>query len=171
MAASDSLRFPAFNFIKKKTWAKMFICEICKFFKSISWQNTSGWLLLVFISEFWEIFQITSFMEHLWETAYLIYTLLNFNHHIQEKSISQVVFKHFIQEEEVAIRRRSCTLCKYLPWKLSVKKLISWSGSRLLCYIILKRMLSDVLILVTWPKWVHICKRLQKTCSAGEHFI
>ena len=96
---------------------------------------------LVFICEFWEIFQITSFMEHLWETAYLIYTLLNFNHHIQEKSISQVVFKHFIQEEEVAIRRRSCTSCKYLPWKFSVKKLIIVNrktvGLEVDCYVLL----------------------------------
>ena len=104
-------------------------------------KKTSGWLLLMFICEFWEIFQITSFIEHLWETAYLIYKLLNFNHHIQEKSISQVVFKHFIQEEEVAIRRRSCTLCKYLPWKLSVKKLIivyrKTVGLEVDCYVLL----------------------------------
>ena len=33
-------------------------------------------------------------------------------------------------------------------------------GSRLLCSIILKRMLSDVLIVVMWPKWVH--KHLQE---------
>ena len=49
----------------------MFICIFCKIFKIIFWQNTSGWLLLVFIYEFWEIVQITFFIEHLWETAYL----------------------------------------------------------------------------------------------------
>ena len=76
VAASDSFRFPACNFIKKETQGKIFICEFCKSFRNISWQNTSGWLLLVFISEFWEVFQITSFIEHLWETAY-------FNHHVQ----------------------------------------------------------------------------------------
>ena len=61
----------------------MFICEFCKIFQNIFWQNTSGWLLLVFICGFWEVFQITSFIEHLWETAYFIYKLPNFNHQIQ----------------------------------------------------------------------------------------
>ena len=35
VAASDSFRFPACNFIKKETPAKMFICEFCKIFKNI----------------------------------------------------------------------------------------------------------------------------------------
>ena len=35
VAASDSFRFPACNFIKKKTPAKMFICEFCKIFKNV----------------------------------------------------------------------------------------------------------------------------------------
>ena len=59
----------------KGDWAKMFICEICKFFENIFWQNTTY--------EFWEVFQITSFIKHLSETAYFIYKLPNFNHHIQ----------------------------------------------------------------------------------------
>ena len=42
-----------------------------------------------------------------------------------------------------------------------------WSGSRLLCSIILKSMLSDVLM---WSKWVRKhCKRSQKTYSAGKN--
>ena len=43
----------------------MFFCEFCKIFKNIFWQNTSGWLLLKFICEFWEVFQNSSFTEHL----------------------------------------------------------------------------------------------------------
>ena len=31
----------------------MFFCEFCKIFKNIFWRDTSGWLLLVFICEFW----------------------------------------------------------------------------------------------------------------------
>ena len=54
------------------------------------------------VTEFWGIVQITSFIEYLWETSYFKYKLLDFNHQIQEKSISQVLFKHFIQEQEVA---------------------------------------------------------------------
>ena len=34
------------------------------------WQNTSGSLLLIFICEFWQVFQNTSFTEHLRETAF-----------------------------------------------------------------------------------------------------
>ena len=51
--ASDSFRFPARIFTKNETPGKMFFCEFCKSFKNIFWHNTSGWLLLVFISEFW----------------------------------------------------------------------------------------------------------------------
>ena len=57
---SDSFRFPACNFIKTETPAMMFSCEFCKLFKNILWQKVFGWLLLVFISEFWG-----SFSEHL----------------------------------------------------------------------------------------------------------
>ena len=60
----------------------MFICEFCKIFKNTFWQNTSEWLLLVFICEFWEVFQLTSFIEHLWETAYFMHKLQNFDHQI-----------------------------------------------------------------------------------------
>ena len=52
-----------------------------------------------------EVFQNTSFLEYLCETAYLIYKLQNFNHHIQYKTISQVLFKYFMKEQEVTIRR------------------------------------------------------------------
>ena len=50
LAASDSFRYPACNFIKKESPAKMFFCEFCKVFK-----------------------------EHLWETAYFMYKLQDFN--------------------------------------------------------------------------------------------
>ena len=65
----------------KETLAKMFICEFCKIFKNIFRQNTSWWLLC----EFWEVFQITSFKGHLWETAYFMHTLQDFNHKIQQE--------------------------------------------------------------------------------------
>ena len=63
----------------------MFFCEFCKIFKNIFRPNISGWLLLKFISEFWKVFQNTPFIEHLWETAYLMYKLQNFNQQIQWK--------------------------------------------------------------------------------------
>ena len=74
-AASDSYRFPACNFIKKETPAKTFFCEFCKIYRNVFWLNTSGWLLLVFICESWEVFKITFFTDRLWETAYFMYKL------------------------------------------------------------------------------------------------
>ena len=72
VVAPDSFRFPAWNFVEKEIPAKMFFYEFCKIFKNAFWQNTSRWLLLNFICEFWEVFQSTSFIEHLWEAAYFI---------------------------------------------------------------------------------------------------
>ena len=92
----------AFLAFQPATLLKKF--EFCKIFKSIFWQDTSGWLLLVFICEFSDVVQITSFIEYLWET-YFKYKLLDFNHQIQEQGISQVLFKHVIQEQKGAIQR------------------------------------------------------------------
>ena len=62
MAVSDSYRFWACNFMKQKTATKMFSCQFYKILKKIFSQNTCGWLLLVFICEFWEVFQNISFI-------------------------------------------------------------------------------------------------------------
>ena len=35
-----------------------------------------------------------------------MYKLQNFNHQVQYETVSQVIFKHLIQERQVAIRRR-----------------------------------------------------------------
>ena len=102
VAASDSLRGPTSNFVTK---------EIPSNFLRTSFDRTSleDWLLLKFICEFWEVFQNTSITEHLWETAYFMYKLQNFNQKIQWKTISQVFFMYFRQKREVAILRRSFT--------------------------------------------------------------
>ena len=50
----------------------MFFYEFYEIFKNIFWQNTFGWLLFVFICEFWEAFKNTSFIEHLSEAAYFM---------------------------------------------------------------------------------------------------
>ena len=87
----------------KKIPAKMFFCKF--------WEVLRSWLLLKFIYESWEVFQNISFIEHLWQTAYFKYKykLQYFNQQILWKFISRVLFKHFIQEREVAVRRRSLT--------------------------------------------------------------
>ena len=69
MAASDSFRFAAGNLKRdsgKETPAKTFICEFGEIFKNIFWQDISGWLLLVIICQFWEVFQITIFTAFLY---------------------------------------------------------------------------------------------------------
>ena len=101
VAASGSFRFPACNLMKKETPAKTFFFEFCKIVKNIFWQNTSGRLLFVFICESWEVFQITSFIEHLWKTAYFQMQVAEFQLPDTIKSISQVLFKHFIQKRDV----------------------------------------------------------------------
>ena len=55
MVASEKFRFPVWNFEKRETPAKMFFLWILKIFKdTFFWQNTSGWLLLLYICELWE---------------------------------------------------------------------------------------------------------------------
>ena len=89
----------------KETLAKMFICEFCKIFKNIFRQNTSGWL---------HLWILRSFPDHFFYRAPLGNCLFHaqvagFQPQDTIQSISQVLFKHFIQEQEVAIRRRSFT--------------------------------------------------------------
>ena len=85
----------------------MFSCEFLKCFKDIFWQNTSGWLLLVFICEFSEVFRNIFYIEHLWETAYSIVQVAEFQSPNTIKTISQVLSKHFKQEREVPIWKSS----------------------------------------------------------------
>ena len=100
MASSDSFRFQPTTLI----------------FKSDSGKDAYLWILQNFqeyilkddcVCEFWEVSQIP-FKGHLWETTYFMYKLQDFNRKIN-KNISQVLFKHFIQEQEVTIRKRSFT--------------------------------------------------------------
>ena len=120
VAAADSFRFPASSFIKKETWAKMFIFEFCEIFKNVFCQNTSGWLLLLFICEFWEIFQIISFNRAL---------LGNYLFHLQVAKFQppHTVNKYFTCAFQAFYTRRSSYLktsmyLKYL--KIILKKLI-----------------------------------------------
>ena len=93
-AASAGLRFPACNFVKKETPAKMFFCEFYKIFKNIFWQNTSGWLLLVFIWEFWEVFQNTSFIEHLISSTSCRISTTLYNKKLFHKFFSSILCKN-----------------------------------------------------------------------------
>ena len=71
------------------------------------WQNTSGWLLLVFICEFW-VFQNTSFIQHLRKTA-ISCTSWRISTTRYSKNYLTGPFKCFISKREVAIWRRLFT--------------------------------------------------------------
>ena len=83
----------------------MFICEFRKIFKNIFWQNTSGWLRLWILRSFPDL----SFYRTPLENCLFHAQVAGFQPQDTIQSISQVLFKHFIQEKEVAIRRRSFT--------------------------------------------------------------
>ena len=96
-AASNSFRFPACNISKKDIPAKMFFCEFSKIFKNIFWQNTSGWLLLVFICEILSSFFRIPFHRPPVGNCLFHVQVGEFQPPDTVKTISQVVFKHFIQ--------------------------------------------------------------------------
>ena len=108
VAASDSFRFPACSFIIKGTPAKTIFCEICKIFKNIFLQNTSGWLLLVFTSNSEKCFRWTIFSSTSGKSFFHVQAA-EFQPPDKIKSISQALFKHLIRKRDVAIRRRSFT--------------------------------------------------------------
>ena len=108
LAASDSFRFPACNFIKTRTPAKTFFGEICKIFKIIFLQNTSGWLLLAFTCSLRSFSDHLFFRAPLWNSLFYV-EVAEFQPQDKIKSISQALFKHLIRKWDVAIRRRSFT--------------------------------------------------------------
>ena len=108
VTVSDSFRFPACCFIKERTPAKTFFCEICKVFKKPFYITPPDdcFLCLPVI--------LKSFSDHLFFRASLGNRL--FHVQVEEfqppdklKSISQSLFKHLIRKRDVAIRRHSFT--------------------------------------------------------------
>ena len=75
--------FQSATLLKRRLRQRYLSVSFAKFLRTSLDRNTCGWLLLVIICEFSEVFQMTSFKEHFWETAYFVYKLLNFNHQIQ----------------------------------------------------------------------------------------
>ena len=107
VAASDSFRFPECSFDKRRTPAKTFFREFRKIFKNIFLQNTSGWLLLLCLPAI-----LRSFSDLLFYRA----PLGNCLFHVQVaefrppntiKSISRLLFKHFIRKRDVSVRMHS----------------------------------------------------------------
>ena len=73
VAAPDSFRFPACNFIKKMAPAKMFICEFCKVFRNIFrqkhlWMTASCvylWILRCFSDHLFYKALLGNYLSHL----------------------------------------------------------------------------------------------------------
>ena len=106
VAASDSFRFPACNFIKKSLQQRCFPVNFAKFLRA-SFDRTHTYHCFLCLSVNFE-----KFSEHLFYRA----PLGNCLFHVQVAGfqpadrviiISQVLFKHFIKEREVAIPRHS----------------------------------------------------------------
>ena len=72
----------------------MFFCEFCKTFKNIFWENTFGWLILIFICKLWEVFQNTSFIEHLWETAFCSFPTTRYSKKLFHERFSSILYKN-----------------------------------------------------------------------------
>ena len=98
VAVSDSFRFPVFNL--KKTFTQW--CFSVNFAKiSRPSFDIYLWILRSFSENVFYRVGLRNCLFHV--------TLQNFNQLIQWKFISQVLFKHFIQEREVATLKRSFT--------------------------------------------------------------
>ena len=99
VAASDSFRFPACNFIKKETPAKMFICEFCKIFKNIFRQKH-----LRMTASCVYLWILRSFSDHLFYRAPLGNCL--FHLQVAEFQSPHTVNKYFTCAFQAFYRRR-----------------------------------------------------------------
>ena len=123
VAASESFRLPACNFIKKQTLAKMLFFEFRKIFKNIFLLTehlgmTASFIYLLF----WEVFQNTSFIEHLRETAILCTSCRISASRHSKKTIPQVLFKHFLDWKVKRLRSSHSKAFIYLKFLKTVCK-------------------------------------------------
>ena len=97
VTASDSFRFPPCIF-KNEIPTKVFFCEFANFLRT-SFDRTLPDDCFLSLSVNFEKFFRTYFIQQLWETTYFMYKLQYFNQRIQWKTISEVLFRDFIQEQ------------------------------------------------------------------------
>ena len=84
--------FQPTTLLKERPRKRCFLRILQNFWEHLFfWQNTSGWLLPVFICGFWDFFKSTCFIEYLGETAILCTSC-----RISTTRYSKVLFKHFI---------------------------------------------------------------------------
>ena len=90
-----SFRFPDCNFIlQKRFWQRCLSVNFTKFSRISSDRAHPDDC----ICEFWEAFQITCYIGHLWKTVYFMQKLQDFNHKIQykifHKCFSSILYKN-----------------------------------------------------------------------------
>ena len=84
----------------------MFFCEFYKIFKNIYWQNNSGWLLLVLIWEFWEVFQNTSFLDHLISCTSCRISATRYSKKLFHKCFSSILYNEVARCQPASLRKK-----------------------------------------------------------------
>ena len=102
--------FQPATLLKKRLQQRCFCVNFAKFLRKSFLLTEHLWMTACCLY----LWILRSFSEHFIYRAppgncYFMYKLQNFNHQIQQKTISQALFKHFIQDQDVAIRRCSFT--------------------------------------------------------------
>ena len=124
-----------------------------------------------FTSEFWKTFQSTFSIEHLW-TNCLFQVQVSGYQLANTLTVSQLLFKHIVKEQEIAIGRYSFNKNS---WKLSVKNLIrSEAAGCKLTSIWKKNSFTHTLLRVIpsfsqIASWLLLPKRLW-TCASNLSF-
>ena len=85
----------------------MFFCEFYKIFKNIYWQNNSGWLLLVLIWEFWEVFQNTSFLDHLISCTSCRISTTRYSKKLFHKCFSSILYNEVARCQPASLRKKT----------------------------------------------------------------
>ena len=109
VAAPGSFRFAACNFIIKETTAKMFVCEFCKIFKdNLFFDRTPQDDCFLCLSVDFEFFRTLLLLSASGKLLLRV-QVEEFQPPDTVKNYFTGPFKRFIQEREVAIRRRLFT--------------------------------------------------------------
>ena len=107
VAASDSFKFPACNFTKKETPAKIFFCEFWEIFKNtfLTENRVTARVYLLILRSF----SPNLFYRATPGNCLFHVQVTGFQPDIQLKTTSQILFKHFLQGRAVTTWRRSFT--------------------------------------------------------------
>ena len=101
----SSLQLYSLKETQRISWQRCLFVNFAKFSRISSDRTHSDDC----ICAFWEVFQITPFIGHLWEKLLISCTSCRISTTRYNMNISQLLFKHLIQEKDIALRRQSFT--------------------------------------------------------------